>query len=259
MAACWRCATTPTTPPRWRRTASPHRPAGGQPLPVRGDRGRRRAFDDCIENIDIGGPAMLRARRPRTTPSSPCVTDPADYAALLAELDATAAPPRSPSASASALAAYARTAAYDAAISSWFAGALGDDRPGAAFAGRLRPGPCATARTRTSGPPSTPTGEARPGVATARQLQGKELSYNNINDTDAAFELVAEFDPATAPPCAIIKHANPCGVAWRRRCTTPTARPTTAIRTSAFGGIVALNRPRRRDRRAIASRSSPRW
>jgi phosphoribosylaminoimidazolecarboxamide formyltransferase / IMP cyclohydrolase len=80
------------------------------------------------------------------------------------------------------------------------------------------------ARTRTRRRPSTPTAAHRPGVATARQWQGKELSYNNINDTDAAFELVAEFAPRDRPACAIIKHANPCGVARGRRWPRPTAR-----------------------------------
>src|SRR4030095_11458087 len=81
----------------------------------------------------------------------------------------------------------------------------------------------------------------RTGVATARQLQGKELSYNNINDTDAAFELAAEFDPAAGPACAIIKHANPCGVATGKTLAEAYERALACDPTSAFGGIIALN------------------
>ena len=86
------------------------------------------------------------------------------------------------------------------------------------------------------------TPDERPGVATARQLQGKELSYNNINDTDAAYECVGEFDPARTAACVIVKHANPCGVAEGAICSRPIARRWPAISTSAFGGIVAVNR-----------------
>ena len=87
------------------------------------------------------------------------------------------------------------------------------------------------------------TGEQRPGVATARQLQGKQLSYNNINDTDAAFELVAEFDPARTAAVAIIKHANPCGVAEGKTLREAYLNALSCDPTSAFGGIIALNRP----------------
>ena len=110
--------------------------------------------------------------------------------------------------------AYARTAAYDAAISNWFAETLGDDGAGLSRASAAgSPRRCATARTRTRRRRSIAPARRAPGVATARQLQGKQLSYNNINDTDAAYECVAEFDPARTAACVIIKHANPCGVA----------------------------------------------
>ena len=85
------------------------------------------------------------------------------------------------------------------------------------------------------------TGKEKFGVATAKQLQGKELSYNNINDTDAAFELVSEFDPANGPACAIIKHANPCGVARGASLADAYQQAFDCDRTSAFGGIIALN------------------
>ena len=98
------------------------------------------------------------------------------------------------------------------------------------------------ARTRTSRPASTSPATQRPGVATARQLQGKQLSYNNINDTDAAFELVGEFDPARSAAVAIIKHANPCGVADGATLTEAYRKALACDPVSAFGGIVALNR-----------------
>jgi phosphoribosylaminoimidazolecarboxamide formyltransferase/IMP cyclohydrolase len=138
--------------------------------------------------------------------------------------------------------AYARTAAYDAAIANWFAGALNERSPDyRAFGGRL-----IEALRYGENPHQSAafyrTPEARFGVATARQVQGKQLSYNNINDTDAAYECVAEFDPARTAACAIIKHANPCGVAQAESLVDAYRRAFACDRTSAFGGIVALNR-----------------
>ena len=166
-------------------------------------------YAEAVENIDIGGPAMIRAAA-KNHGFVATVVDVQDYDALLAELDANDGATTLAFRQRLAQAAYARTAAYDAAVSAWMAGAIGQDAPRRrAFAGTLAQtlrygeNPHQTAAFYTDG-----TG--RPGVATARQWQGKELSYNNINDTDAAFELVAEFDPAT-PAVAIIKHANPCG------------------------------------------------
>jgi phosphoribosylaminoimidazolecarboxamide formyltransferase/IMP cyclohydrolase len=139
--------------------------------------------------------------------------------------------------------AYARTGAYDAAVSTWMAGALGETAPRRrAFAGTLSQtlrygeNPHQVAAFYTDG-------TQRAGVATAVQHQGKELSYNNINDTDAAFELVAEFDPAETAACAIIKHANPCGVAVGATLAEAYGSAFDCDRTSAFGGIVALNQP----------------
>ena len=194
-----------------------------------------------VENIDIGGPAMIRAAA-KNHGYVAVVVDPADYADLAATLDKDGATGLDLRRHLAAK-AFARTAAYDAAISGWFAKALDQNLPPwRSFAGRL-------AQTLRYGenPHQTAglylTGDRRPGVGNARQLQGKELSYNNINDTDAAFELVAEFDPDASAAVAIIKHANPCGVA-----TAPTLVEAwrKALRTdpvSAFGGIVALNRP----------------
>jgi phosphoribosylaminoimidazolecarboxamide formyltransferase/IMP cyclohydrolase len=198
-------------------------------------------FADCIENIDIGGPAMIRAAA-KNHDDVAVVVEPADYAALLDELAAHNGMTTLALRRRLAAKAYARTAAYDAAISNWFAQALDDIAPDyRAFGGRLieklRYGENphqAAAFYRT---PAT-----RFGVATARQAQGKQLSYNNINDTDAAYECVAEFDPKRAAACAIIKHANPCGVAEDETLVEAYRKAFACDKTSAFGGIVALNR-----------------
>src|SRR3984957_13647162 len=166
-------------------------------------------FDDCIENIDIGGPAMIRAAA-KNHADVAVLVEPTDYALLLAEFAkhggmTTLALGRQLSAK-----AFARTAAYDAAIANWFAGALGNTAPDfRSVGGRL------IEELRYGENPHQwgafyRTPEARFGVASSRQAQGKQLSYNNINDTDAAYECVAEFDPARTAACAIIKHANPC-------------------------------------------------
>ena len=200
------------------------------------------SYDDCIENIDIGGPAMIRAAA-KNHGFVTVIVDVQDYDALLAELDDNDDRTTYEFRRRQAQIAYARTAAYDAAVSNWMADAIDEEMPRRrAFAGTLAQGlrygenPHQTAAFYV-------TGEARPGVASARQWQGKELSYNNINDTDAAFELVAEFDPADGPACAIIKHANPCGVARGTTAIDAYKRAFDCDRTSAFGGIVALNQP----------------
>ena len=198
-------------------------------------------YGDCIENIDIGGPAMIRAAA-KNHAFVAVVVDVQDYEAVLAEMDAHGMQTTLAFRQRQAQAAYARTAAYDAAVSNWMATAIGEATPRRrAFAGTLAQSlrygenPHQAAAFYTDG-------SNRPGVATARQWQGKELSYNNINDTDAAFELVAEF-AGGAPACAIIKHANPCGVAQGESLIEAYRRAYDCDRTSAFGGIVALNRP----------------
>ena len=196
-------------------------------------------YDDCIENIDIGGPAMIRAAS-KNHAFVTVVVDVEDYKAVLEELDANDGATTYGFRQRQAQIAYARTAAYDAAVSSWMAKAIGEAAPRRrAFAGTI-------AQTLRYG--ENPhqqaafylDGSNRPGVATAKQWQGKELSYNNINDTDAAFELVAEF-PVEQAACAIIKHANPCGVATGTTLAEAYARAFDCDRTSAFGGIIALN------------------
>ncbi len=199
-------------------------------------------YDECIENIDIGGPAMIRAASKNHAFVS-VVVDVEDYSSLLDQLEENYGKTSLGFRQWLAQKAYARTAAYDAAVSNWMAEALQLDAPKRrAFAGELK-------QTLRYGENSHQQaafytdGTGRPGVATAVQHQGKELSYNNINDTDAAFELVAEFDPTDGAACAIIKHANPCGVAKGSTLLGAYKAAFDCDRTSAFGGIVALNQP----------------
>jgi phosphoribosylaminoimidazolecarboxamide formyltransferase/IMP cyclohydrolase len=198
-------------------------------------------YDECVENIDIGGPAMIRAAA-KNHGDVTVVVEPADYAAVLTEMSAhrgatTLALRRRLGAK-----AYARTAAYDAAISNWFADMLADPAPDfRAIGGRL-----IEALRYGENPHQTAAfyrvPARRAGVASARQVQGKQLSYNNINDTDAAYECVAEFDPARTAACVIVKHANPCGVAEGQSLLDAYRKALACDQTSAFGGIVALNR-----------------
>jgi len=194
-------------------------------------------FEDCIENIDIGGPAMIRSAA-KNHAHVVVLTEPAQFAAVQAEIEAkggtTLALRRK-----LAVAAYARTAAYDAAISGWFARQEGEEfPPRLAIAGVLKQG------LRYGENPHQRAafyldGTGRPGIATAVQVQGKELSYNNLNDTDAAFEAVAEFD---RPAIVIVKHANPCGVAMADDLAGAWDLALRCDPVSAFGGIVAANR-----------------
>jgi phosphoribosylaminoimidazolecarboxamide formyltransferase / IMP cyclohydrolase len=196
-------------------------------------------FDECIENIDIGGPALIRAAA-KNHAGVTVVVEPGDYERVLTEMRANGGATTLGLRKKLAAKAYARTAAYDAAISSWFAAKLGDDAPEwRAFAGKLSQAlrygenPHQSAAFYTSG-------DARFGVATAVQHQGKELSYNNLNDTDAAYELVAEL-AASGPAVAIIKHANPCGAATADSLKEAYVKALRCDPVSAFGGIVALS------------------
>jgi phosphoribosylaminoimidazolecarboxamide formyltransferase/IMP cyclohydrolase len=198
-------------------------------------------YDDCIENIDIGGPAMIRAAA-KNHADVTVVVEATDYAAVLDELTAHAGMTSLELRQRLAAKAYARTAAYDAAISNWFAETLKDDAPDyRAFGGRLVQ-PLRYGENPHQSAAFYKTPGARPGVASARQVQGKELSYNNINDTDAAYECVAEFDARRTPACVIVKHANPCGVAEGKSLLDAYKKALACDSTSAFGGIVALNR-----------------
>ncbi|MBB5519411.1 bifunctional phosphoribosylaminoimidazolecarboxamide formyltransferase/IMP cyclohydrolase [Amphiplicatus metriothermophilus] len=195
-------------------------------------------YDECVENIDIGGPAMIRAAA-KNHAHVGVVTDPADYDAAATEIEKLGGLSHELKRRLAA-AAYARTAAYDAAIAAWFARELGEAHPRAiAFSGALKQ----TLRYGENPHQRAALylgGEARPGAATARQAQGKELSYNNLNDADAAFELVAEFAGA-GPAVAIVKHANPCGVALGASLAEAYAKALKCDPVSAFGGVIAAN------------------
>ena len=198
-------------------------------------------YNQVIENIDIGGPAMIRAAA-KNHGDVTVIVDPDDYTAVLAHLKDRGEVPYGERQKYAAK-AFARTAAYDAGVSNWFAKTLDTpDLSWRSFSGKLR-------ETMRYG--ENPhqwaafyaDGSNRPGVATATQVQGKQLSFNNINDTDAAFELVAEFDPNKSAAVAIIKHANPCGVGQGATLVEAYQAALKCDPVSAFGGIVALNRP----------------
>ncbi|MDQ0457376.1 bifunctional phosphoribosylaminoimidazolecarboxamide formyltransferase/IMP cyclohydrolase [Rhizobium paknamense] len=197
-------------------------------------------YPTTVENIDIGGPAMIRASA-KNHAYVTVVTDPSDYEALLDALHKDGCQTPYSLRQQFAAKAYARTAAYDAAISNWFAEALAIDMPRHRVLGGLLKEEMRYGENPHQKAGFYVTGEKRPGVATARLLQGKQLSYNNINDTDAAFELVSEFLPENGPACAIIKHANPCGVAVGKSLKDAYSRALACDSVSAFGGIIALN------------------
>ena len=199
------------------------------------------SFDDCIENIDIGGPAMIRAAA-KNHEDVAVVVDVADYSRILDALAQNNGATNRTLRRALAQKAYARTAAYDAAISNWLAQQIGEATPDFRAIG----GSLAEAMRYGENPHQSAafykTADVRAGVSTARQVQGKTLSYNNVNDTDAAFECVAEFDPTRTAAVAIIKHANPCGVAEGATLADAYAKALRCDPVSAFGGIIAVNR-----------------
>ena len=197
-------------------------------------------YPTTVENIDIGGPAMIRAAA-KNHAYVTVVVDPQDYPQLIQALATEEGQTAYAFRQKMAAKAYARTAAYDTMISNWFAEALDIEMPryrtlGGVLSQEMRYGenPHQSAGFYL-------TGDKRPGVATASLIQGKQLSYNNINDTDAAYELVAEFPSENGPACAIIKHANPCGVAIGSSLMEAYKRALACDSTSAFGGIIALN------------------
>lgn len=197
-------------------------------------------YPTTVENIDIGGPAMIRASA-KNHAYVVTLTDPADYPELLESLKADAGQTAYAFRQRMAAKAFARTAAYDAMISNWFAEALSIDTPRHRVIGGVLKEEMRYGENPHQKAAFYVTGENRPGVSNATLLQGKQLSYNNINDTDAAFELVAEFPPEKGPACAIIKHANPCGVAVGSTLADAYRRALACDSTSAFGGIIALN------------------
>ncbi|MGM4894898.1 bifunctional phosphoribosylaminoimidazolecarboxamide formyltransferase/IMP cyclohydrolase [Tardiphaga sp. 839_C3_N1_4] len=202
---------------------------------------RNASYEDCIENIDIGGPAMIRAAS-KNHDDVTVVVEPSDYQSVLDELATNKGATTLTLRRRLAAKAYARTAAYDAAISNWFADQLKIDAPDFRAVG----GKLVEALRYGENPHQTAafyrTPELRPGVSSARQVQGKQLSYNNINDTDAAYECIAEFDPKRTAACVIVKHANPCGVAEGSNLIDAYRKALACDSTSAFGGIIAMNR-----------------
>ena len=195
-------------------------------------------FDDCIENIDIGGPALIRGAS-KNHAFVTVATEPEDLAAIRAEMEANNGATTSALRRRLAAAAYSRTAAYDAAIASWFGQQIGEAMPRHLAFGGKRGDLLRYGENPHQGAAFYANGESRPGVASAQIVQGKELSYNNLNDTDAAFECVAEFEE---PAVAIIKHANPCGVAIGSDLLDAWEKALRCDPVSAFGGIVAVNR-----------------
>jgi phosphoribosylaminoimidazolecarboxamide formyltransferase/IMP cyclohydrolase len=196
-------------------------------------------FEACVENIDIGGPSLIRAAA-KNHDSVAVASDPADYADILKDLVEHNGKTSGELRLTLARRTFTRTSAYDAAVAQYFQRLAHEDFPpvltvAAMLKETLRYGenPHQKAAFYISD-------SARPGVATAKQLQGKELSYNNLNDTDAAFELAAEF---SEPAIVIVKHANPCGVAVAKNLRTAWDRALACDPVSAFGGIVAMNRP----------------
>ncbi|QNA85893.1 bifunctional phosphoribosylaminoimidazolecarboxamide formyltransferase/IMP cyclohydrolase [Sphingomonas sp. So64.6b] len=197
---------------------------------------------EIIENIDIGGPSMVRSAA-KNHAFVAVVTDPSDYTALISEMDSSGGATTIELRKRLAARAFAATAAYDGMIASWF----GFADQGEAFPETLPITLKRSASLRYGENPHqsaafySATGPHAKGIGQARQVQGKELSYNNLNDADAALELIAEFRDA-APSVVIVKHANPCGVASAATLEEAYAAAFACDTVSAFGGIIALNR-----------------
>jgi len=198
-------------------------------------------YKTCIENIDIGGPAMIRAAA-KNHESVGVIVDPNDYDEIINEINDNDLSLTKETLKKLAFKAFARTAAYDSMISNWLSNEL--DIPldkyksiGGIEHQNLRYGENPHQKAKFYNDGSNVCG-----LITANQIQGKELSYNNINDTNAAFELVSEFDPDLKPAVAIIKHANPCGVATGDSLNSAYKKALSCDSVSAFGGIIALNK-----------------
>ena len=195
-------------------------------------------YDTCIENIDIGGPAMIRAAAKNHSYVT-VVTDPGEYASVIKDMDGNEGQTSLKLRQFLAREAYARTSAYDSAISNWLTSEQGQPWPKRFTQAGRRKQVLRYGENPHQEAALYATGTKRAGVVTAEQIQGKELSFNNINDADAAFELVSEFDK---PAIVIVKHANPCGVAQADSLIEAWQPALDCDPVSAFGGIVALNR-----------------
>ncbi|MDF1793549.1 MAG: bifunctional phosphoribosylaminoimidazolecarboxamide formyltransferase/IMP cyclohydrolase [Thalassobaculaceae bacterium] len=206
--------------------------------PFEATRARGAGYDESVENIDIGGPAMIRAAS-KNHDFVTVIVDIEDYEPVLEEMRANKGATSMALRRKLAATAYGRTAAYDAAIAGWLAGEVGEVFPRRFTLAGSAPQVLRYGENPHQQAAFYRTTESRAGVSTAQQLQGKELSYNNLNDTDAAFELAAELD---VPGIAIIKHANPCGVAVAGSLSDAWDAALACDPVSAFGGIVAANR-----------------
>ncbi len=201
------------------------------------------SLEDAIENIDIGGPTMLRSAA-KNNRDVTVVVDPADYSVVLVEMADNTGNVSAETNFNLAVKVYQRTAAYDAAISNWLGNRLGEEET--TFPATLTVQYKKAQEMRYGENPHQQAAffvEAQgqeSSISTARQLQGKALSFNNIADTDAALECVKQFDEG--PACVIVKHANPCGVAIGDNLLQAYERAFSTDPESAFGGIVAFNR-----------------
>ena len=198
-------------------------------------------YKTCIENIDIGGPAMIRAAA-KNHESVAVIVDPDDYDEIINEMNNNGLSLTKETLKKLAFKAFARTAAYDSIISNWISNEM--DIPlgkyksiGGIEHQNLRYGENPHQKAKFYNDGSNVCG-----LITANQIQGKGLSYNNINDTNAAFELVSEFDPSLKSAVAIIKHANPCGVAIGDNLSSTYKKALRCDSVSAFGSIIALNK-----------------
>ncbi|HEY6007074.1 MAG TPA: bifunctional phosphoribosylaminoimidazolecarboxamide formyltransferase/IMP cyclohydrolase [Geobacteraceae bacterium] len=200
-------------------------------------------LEDAIENIDIGGPTMLRSAA-KNNADVTVLVDHGDYAAVLAEMKSAGGSVSRETNFRLAVKVYQHTAAYDGAISNWLGRKLGADEaqfpPTLTFQFRKAQGMRYGENPHQSAAFYVEKEVQDASVATARQFQGKELSYNNIGDTDAALECVKQFNEG--PACVIVKHANPCGVALGATLLEAYDRAYTTDPESAFGGIIACNR-----------------
>ena len=202
---------------------------------------KRADWHTTIENIDVGGPAMIRAaakNHDRVT----VVVGPEDYAVVLSELAANGGSTTEATRRSLAAKAFARTAAYDAAIAQWFSTELANPTPDYFATGGRRLQTLRYGENPHQSAALYSSPDLRKGVASAKQVQGKELSYNNINDTDAALDCLSEFCDQPDAACVIVKHANPCGVAVGQTCLEAYGKALVCDPVSAFGGILAFNR-----------------
>ncbi len=203
---------------------------------------RNASYAEVIENIDVGGPAMIRAAA-KNHAHVTVIVDPADYHRVMTEIEATNGATTLATRQALAAKAYARTAAYDTSIARWFdSQQAGNALPDCFTTGGARVQALRYGENPHQAAAAYRTLDPRFGILDAKQLQGKELSYNNINDADAALEAVSEFAPDKGAACVIVKHANPCGVALGRNVADAYRKAFDCDRTSAFGGIIAFNK-----------------